>query len=140
MVSQTRPTLQAYNQLVLQHQDEAFTLAYYMLGSQGDASRVVEAAFQQAYQDFSGPALVFRRAVLRLVASSCLARGKPDPAATPTGMPPGLAGLPSRARLALVLVDLLGMNYSEAAGMLEQPVGRFASQLAQARRKLASGD
>lgn len=47
-----------------------------------------------------------------------------------------LAPLPERARRVVVLVDLMGMDYHAAAGVLGVPVGTVRSRLARARAAL----
>ncbi len=47
-----------------------------------------------------------------------------------------LAGLPEDFRAAVVLVDLQGLDYSEAAEAIGKPLGTIKSRLARARSRL----
>lgn len=49
----------------------------------------------------------------------------------------GLAGLPADQRAVLVMVDMLGYGYEEAASVLGVPVGTVKSRLARGRIRLA---
>lgn len=49
-----------------------------------------------------------------------------------------LAGLVEEQRAAVVLVDMLGYGYQEAAQVLDLPIGTVASRVARARAQLAS--
>ena len=47
-----------------------------------------------------------------------------------------LSGLPETYRLVVLLVDVEGLTYEEAAAALDCPVGTVRSRLARARRAL----
>jgi DNA-directed RNA polymerase specialized sigma24 family protein len=48
-----------------------------------------------------------------------------------------LAALPVEERLAVILVDVLAMNYRQAAEILRRPAAQFARLLAQGRCKVS---
>ena len=56
-----------FNSLALQTQDEAYTLAYYLLGDERRAERATQAAFEQLYQHARLQANRFRFDALRRV-------------------------------------------------------------------------
>jgi RNA polymerase sigma-70 factor (ECF subfamily) len=59
----------------------------------------------------------------------------PDPAATVTTADL-LAGLPAARRTALVLTQILGLSYEEAAAIEDVPIGTIRSRVARARTDL----
>jgi RNA polymerase sigma-70 factor (ECF subfamily) len=50
----------------------------------------------------------------------------------------GLAALPDRQRHAVTAVDVVGLNYAEAASALEIPIGTVMSRLHRGRERLAT--
>jgi RNA polymerase sigma-70 factor (ECF subfamily) len=133
------PSLNEFNRLVLQHQDAAFTLAGYMLGSQEQAAQVVQATFKQAYREFKGPASAFSQQVLHLVAQACLDRFTPSQPSKQIedlqtkGVGHRLLTLPAEQRLALILVDVLGLSYSDAARVFPCSIDHIRQLLAAGR-------
>ena len=132
--------LSDFNGLVFQCQDEAYTVAYYMYGNEGQAAQIVQQAFQQAYRQYKGTTASFRIQVLHLVSSGCLASPCVD-----TGNPSRsedvrrqLLVLPGEERLVIVLVDILGLGYQETAGIMRQPAHLVTKLLARGRAKLAN--
>jgi len=126
--------MQAYNRLVLQHQDEAFTLAYDLLGDDAAACETLQTVFLSAYRQDWGAQSLFRLQVLRGVIQACLRRGKALPGPHLAGS--SLAGLTDEEKCALVLVDCLGLTYPDAAFALTRQVAWVAKTLAAARRRL----
>jgi RNA polymerase sigma-70 factor (ECF subfamily) len=141
MRSTTSLSLKEFNWLVLEHQDKAFTLAGYMLGNSEQASQIVQAAFIQAFEEFRGPATKFCQRVLGLVASACLHRQVTPPSLEqPINRQTQEASyrlltLPAEQRLALILVDLLGLSYTEAAAVVPCSDRRIRQLLTAGRRK-----
>ncbi len=127
------PALDEYNARVLACQEDAFTLACYALGDESQAEQVVQAAVRQAYWRFDGSEGRCREQILSAIAEGCrrsVTRGSGAPA---QGM---LAALPVEERLAIILVDVLAMNYRQAAEILRRPAAQFARLLAQGRCKM----
>jgi RNA polymerase sigma-70 factor (ECF subfamily) len=154
--------LEPFNRLVKQHQDEAYTLAYRVLGDPAWAEEATQAAALHAYQNLlTYPAATFKLRLLHSVAAACQQRMRLDRwlqaclqrglrARTegvsrrtprqpqPTGDPiqDRLNRLPPAERLAVVLVDVLGLDYEQAAQVLEEPKNHFRRHLARARRRI----
>ena len=126
--------LQAYNYLVLQNQDEAFSLAYDLLGDENAAEAVVQQAFLRGFARQADARLPFRLRVLGWVVSACLERSQILPG--PAQLEPRLAFLSNEENVAIVLVDRLGLNYSQAAGVAQKSEAEFRKQLAAARFSL----
>ena len=131
--------LEEFNHLVLQHQDEAFCLAYYMLGNETQAGQVVHSAVKQAYKNFKNKNLDFRILLLQLVSAGCLVENGSAP---PTGsqsesLQDLLDSLPGRERLTLILIDMLGLSYAQAGPIIHQPPETIKSLLSHGRRKLS---
>ena len=127
------PALDEYNTRVLACQEDAFTLACYALGDEAQAAQVVQAAVRQAYWCFDGSEGRCREQILSAIAEGCrrsTARGL-----VTQGI---LAALPVEERLAVILVDVLAMNYRQAAEILRRPAAQFARLLAQGRCKVSS--
>jgi len=126
--------LQAYNSLVLQNQDEAFSLAFDLLGDESAADAAVQQAFMHGFARQVDARLPFRLWVLRWVVSACLERSQILPG--PARLEPRLAFLSNEDNVALVLVERLGLSYSQAAGVAQKSEAEFRKQLAAARFSL----
>ncbi|HXY44164.1 MAG TPA: sigma factor-like helix-turn-helix DNA-binding protein, partial [Acidimicrobiales bacterium] len=73
-----------------------------------------------------------------------LARAAPGPALSPHPETAGepyelLSGLEPDRRLALVLTQVVGLSYAEAAVVCECPIGTIRSRVARARAELLEG-
>jgi hypothetical protein len=142
-----RPDLQTFNEQVIQCQDQAYLLACLYLGDERAAGDLVQAAVREMYAaknmihscDFQTE--VFRRI-------TCHLQGYPPPAAdrqTPrldrsaseNCLPPLLLRLSPACRLAVILVDCLGLDYAGAAQAAGASLGQLRSELAQGRVQLA---
>jgi RNA polymerase sigma-70 factor (ECF subfamily) len=162
--------LEAFNRLVLAHQDKMYQQAYYLLGDVMAAEDAVQEAFLAAYRALPGYRGGSLRSWLsRIVTNKCLdelRRRKSQPttsfqaydgygeeiespywAADPEETPEErllsdefvhliegyLERLSSEQRTILVLVDVLGMAYKEAAQATGWRPGTVKSRLARAR-------
>jgi hypothetical protein len=122
------PALDEYNARVLACQEDAFTLACYALGDESQAAQVVQAAVRQAYWCFDGSEGRCREQIMSAIAEGCrrsAARGLATQGV--------FTALPVEERLAVILVDVLSMNYRQAAEILRRPAAQFARLLAQGR-------
>ncbi len=124
------PALDEYNARVLACQEDAFTLACYALGDESQAVQVVEAAVRQAYWCFDGSEGRCREQILSATAEGCRRAAARLPGGPEQGM---LAALPVEERLAVILVDVLALDYRQAAEILRRPAAQFARLLAQGR-------
>jgi hypothetical protein len=127
------PALDEYNARVLACQEDAFTLACYALGDESRAAQVVQAAVRQAYWCFDGSEGRCREQIMSAIAEGCrraASRGLPAQGV--------LAALPVEERLAVILVDVLAMDYRQAAEILRRPAAQFSRLLAQGRCKISS--
>jgi hypothetical protein len=123
-------------------QDEAYTLAYYLLGNEARADEAVAAVFSRRLPTGRGRAEDNRLEILRAIGLYCQAHG-----ATPAwGIQPGgdeiisrLGRLNGSERAAAVLVDVLGLSYAQAARVLSCSQHRLGKLLAHARLNLARG-
>ncbi len=130
--------LKEFNRLVMQYQDEAFCLAFYMLGNETQADQVVQSAVRQAYIIFKSKKMDFRSQILQLVCVGCLkssgqtlnTRAEQDP------LQKQLSSLPGTERLAVILIDLLGLSYAQAGEVMHQPPAHLRGMLTQGRLKL----
>lgn len=166
--------LDAFNQLVLEHQQLVYNVALRMLNDLDTADDATQQAFVSAYQKihtFKGGS--FQAWILRIVTNKCydLLRseqrhptqsidGAADDADTDiesaifvrdeTPLPEEqvvlkeleaavqhcIDGLPKEFKAAVILVDLQGMDYQEAAEASNTPLGTIKSRLARARVNL----
>ncbi len=138
-----------FNTLALNYQDDAYTLAYYFLGDERCAEQATQAAFDQLYRKIPLQASRFRLEVLRRVLSSCQQKdsGLSKQAIIRTGSYPASSGRDDLAqkllflnygeRGAVVLVDMLGLSYDEAAQVLGSSRKQVGKLLAQARLSLS---
>ena len=132
--------LQAFNALILAYQDEAFTLARYLLGDDEQAGNVVQDACRETYWASCDEQTAVRSDLLRRVVRSCLAQsGRTNgahAASNKSGLDLGL--LPMDQRALIVLVDVLGLDYHEAAEVFSKSTPFVRQKLAQGRARLAS--
>ena len=130
--------LEEFNRLVLQYQDDAFCLAFYMLGSEVQAGQVVQSAVSQAYTHFKGRNSDFRTQILQLVSIDCLQAHirSTEIKAQPDTLQSQLSSLPDKERLALILIDLLELSYAQAGSILRQPKDSVQGLLTRGRLKL----
>jgi len=145
------PQLITFNTLALQTQDDAYTLAYYLLGDERHAERATQAAFDQLYQRPRLPAGLFRLEVLRRVVACSqriisilpnrgVGRASQRMRATRDATLEKLQALDGVERSVLVLVDVLGLDYQEAAQVLGSSKKQVSRMLAQARLNLSQGE
>jgi DNA-directed RNA polymerase specialized sigma24 family protein len=124
------PALDEYNARVLACQEDAFTLACYALGDESLAEQVVQAAVRQAYWCFDGSDGRCREQILSATAEGC--RKASGRRLVTQG---ALSAMPVEERLAVILVDVLALNYRQAAEILRRPAAQFARLLTQGRCK-----
>jgi DNA-directed RNA polymerase specialized sigma24 family protein len=118
--------LSAFNHQILQQQEEAYTLAYYLLGSAEAASQAVQIAVVQCYQQSSRGGSQ-RLSLLRTVLKNSLASSIPVTGADP--LTRGILSLPQEERRTVLLVDVLGLSYVEAAQVLGTNTSRVSQWL-----------
>jgi DNA-directed RNA polymerase specialized sigma24 family protein len=128
--------LPAYNELVVQHQDEAFTLACDLLGNETMAAEAVEEAFRDSFRDRKTPQAQFRLEIMKKVAENCEKRAKILPG--PQAMAHLLTDLTNTEKTILVLVDCLEMSYADAGYVTGKPPAIVGVELAKARFLLNS--
>jgi RNA polymerase sigma-70 factor, ECF subfamily len=168
-----RGDLDAFNRLVLAHQDQVFNLTYRMLGEMEPAEDAAQDTFISAYRNLKGyRGGSFKAWLLRIATNACydelrrrqrrptipLEPVTPDdeeiesPAwiADPGDSPEEIAerqelnqaiqhclkSLSPEFRSVVVLVDIQGLDYDEAAQAINKPVGTVKSRLARARQRL----
>jgi len=165
--------IEAFNQLILLHQDRIFATAVYMLDNEDCAADALQNALVQAYHNiahFRGGS--FSAWMLRILKNVCydelrrqkrhiclplepLSEGEEefdsplwltDPTQNPAGqfedqelthaIQSSLQALAPEYRLTLILIDIDGMDYNEAAAAMGVPMGTVKSRLARARLKM----
>lgn len=140
--------LVTFNTLALQTQDEAYTLAYYLLGDEYHAERATQAAFDQLYRSARLQAARFRFEVLRLVLECSRRMNRIMPNRTVRRVSlrmtanrdttfEKLQALDAGERSVVVLVDVLGLDYDEAAQVMCSSKKQVSRMLAQARLNLS---
>lgn len=166
-----RGQLDAFNELILRYQTQAYNLAYHLLQDEEAAADATQEAFISAYRALPGfRGGSFRAWLLRIVANACydeLRRrkrrptvswddfGDMDEEANPhladSGEQPEAAlqrselrdfleqcmeSLPPDQKMALLLVDVMGFAYEEAAETMHTQLGTVKSRLARARARM----
>jgi hypothetical protein len=127
--------LSEFNRLVLACQDEAYTLACYFLTSDAQAEAAMEEAIQIAFRCFSSDQVDCRLLILKLVVEQCR-RQNPTPwSAAKSEVWHNLRFVSEQERMVLVLIDVLGLSYSEVADVMGQSVKEIGWLLCQARRQ-----
>ncbi len=135
MRTQTAPdTLSTFNSLVLAHQEQAFNLACFLLGDERAAEQATQNGVLETYREWSkGLAEPFERWLLAYVARACQKSKNGKNGVTRNG----LCRLSFEQRLAVTLVDALGLKYDDAACIAGWPLDRFRQALAEGRRNMA---
>jgi DNA-directed RNA polymerase specialized sigma24 family protein len=130
--------LTTFNMLAQHYQDEAYTLAYYLLGEETQASEATQAAFTGLFQRTEMPVEHFRMEMLRWVLAYCQKLGLPlSRQAISKEIAHQLRYVKEDERSALVLVDVLGLDYAEAGQVLHCSTRHISRLLAQGRLSLA---
>lgn len=123
--------LAAFNRQIMLYQEEAYTLAAYLLGCDEAAAQAVQSAVMMTFQRSSvagNPRLNLLQAVIQ---SSAHNRGGSN--AVDGTLDARLLALPQDERRAAVLVDVLGLSYAEAAQVLGCTSGQVSGWLTRAR-------
>ena len=149
-----RGDMRACNRLIAAYRDQIYTLSYRALGDEPAAIEATQAAVQQAARNIAafraGP---FHLWLLQWVVWSCqeriarlgrlagpdAARGEPErtPATVATQTIQGkLCRLPADLRLALILVDVAGLDYVATAAVLGASREQVSRSVAEARARL----
>jgi predicted DNA-binding protein (UPF0251 family) len=126
----SRHDLDGFNRQVLACQDQAFTLAVYLLGDEPAADAVVAQAVREIYTR----ARLLPSIRVQLL-GEVLPRCGPRKASTREEL-----RLHGHERDALLLVDMLGLCYDEAAQVLGCSHAKLTGWLAAARQRLVEQD
>jgi DNA-directed RNA polymerase specialized sigma24 family protein len=110
-------SLNRFNQQVFACQDEAFTLAFSLLADETAACEVVQEVFLRAYSNYGNGDIAVAVKVLQGVILMCR-RGKWSKTRNTKEWIPGWNQLEHDEQEALLLVDVLGKSYLEAALVL----------------------
>jgi DNA-directed RNA polymerase specialized sigma24 family protein len=135
MLAQKLPNLTNFNRLILQFQEEAYTLAFYMLGNELQACETVQKAITYAYHH--PPVNDIQLGILSNVTSLCMQL--PARAIDLEVVPEivrRLCNIPNQERLAVILVDILGLNYAQAAIICRKPEAQISRLLSHARVRM----
>lgn len=150
MITHTTPTLvetrlSAFNTLAARCQDEAYTLAFYLLGDDARAAEATQAAFADLYRRAQPRPEDFRVEVLRRViahsdrAESSITKRGLVKVSGRDALHHEILSLKTNERWAIVLVDVLGLRYEEAARVLGCSTKQINQWLTQARLNLTAG-
>jgi len=120
-----------YNRLVMQYQDEVYTLAVDLLGDEAQASEVVQASFMEAFGNTKKAPKNFRQEILSLAIHHCLRQERVLPG--PQNLCRYLTHLGNEEKIILILVDSLELSYAEAAAVMKKSMAAIAKTIAQAR-------
>ena len=134
-VRSTDQDLQVYNLLVLQHQDEAFNLAYALLGNETLAEKIVGSIFHESFKRIIKNGQSFRSELLAEVVFACLRQGKLT--GESEGVRAYLVSLTNIEKAAVVLVDSMEMDLADAVGILKISRLQLVKLLASGRSKIA---
>jgi RNA polymerase sigma-70 factor, ECF subfamily len=134
--------IEAYNSLISEHQDLVYNFAYYILCDETTAIRATQQAFLRAFHNLPG----FRgnsvrdwliKNLIQVLQNKFKGNIRTSAQAERPQVPEiPLATLPMELRLALVLVEIEGLNYQQAAELTGVAPERVARQLSQARQQI----
>ncbi len=125
--------LPAFNRLILAHQTRLYTIAFRALGSHPAAEAATQAAVESAYRQGAGRSPAQAESALLRSLVAALRRAHLSALASPDGP---LGALPFDLRLPLILIDVAGLSYDQAADALHTTLVELIQQLARARRML----
>ncbi len=129
---QARTRFQNLPSLTLQYQDEAYTLAYYLLGDEVRAMDAVEVAVRGIYQGQRRLPNQFRLEIFRRVLDAIRPfNGFDGLAAGQDELSCRLKTLTLDQRSALVLVDIMGLDYAQTCqvlGLSQKRLGRLIAE------------
>ncbi|MEJ2708338.1 MAG: sigma factor-like helix-turn-helix DNA-binding protein [Anaerolineales bacterium] len=131
--------LQAFNQALLDCQDQVYSLAYYLLAEEKQATAVLQSAIEEVYREGDGKTGILKRQLLSRVLSACRDRISKEEASV-SGLQGLLSSLPLDLRVAVILVDLLALDYEETARVMRYRPGQVRRTLARARLSLSGID
>ena len=135
MLAQKFSKLTDFNHLILQCQEEAYTLAFYVLGNELQACETVQRAITSAYHHPEDRDA--HLAILSNVTRLCLQL--PTHAIDLDVVPEivrRLCNIPIQERLAVILIDILGLNYAQAAIICHKPEAQISRLLSHARVRM----
>lgn len=121
-----------FNRLVVKYQEEAYTLAFYILGDERQACETVQKVVANSFRrPVNGN---FQLRILQDVInlSSQLTRHSVDPNVVPE-IVERLSAIPFQERLVVILIDILGLKYAQAAQVCRQSKDQLSRILAHAR-------
>jgi RNA polymerase sigma-70 factor (ECF subfamily) len=163
----SQPQIERFEQVVLPHLDDAYTLARYLVGDEHDAQDVVQDASLRALRFFGGYTGGDSRAWLLAIVRNCAhdwhRRRRTDRAmvdvdettspalvsadATDTRaiersergrVTRAVEALPIEYREVIVLREVEELSYKEISNVVGVPIGTVMSRLARARKRLAT--
>lgn len=134
-------SLDAYNHLIAAHQEVVYNTAYYVLGDEATAEQATQKAFLAAFYSlkaYTGNS--YRLWLLKHLIQVCrsMIKGANNQAVPQKKQETPLNCLSVELRIPVVLVDLEGFNYQQAAQLTGVTPSRLARQLAQGRRQLSA--
>ena len=128
-------SLDRFNQQVLACQDEAFTLALFLLGDETTACEVVQKVILQVYSDRGNNDIAITVNILQGVILLCR-KMKPSKTYDTKEWMPGWNQLEHSEQEALLLVDVLHKSYQNVAVTLNNSESDVARVVARGRYKL----
>ena len=127
-----QPSLETFNRALMTCQDQAYTLAYYLLGSEKEAMATLQSAAEDAFRETDGKTDSTECRLFRQVLSCCrelVSEAKPQL----SEFHQYLQNLPFECRAAVILVDVLALDYRETARVMGCNSDHVRCVLAKAR-------
>ena len=131
--------LSRFNHLVLQYQDDAYTLAWYLLGDKAKAETITQAAVYAAYPLFLANSGDGKLLILNMILHLCREKKAAQETLMISKAHPACRSLLESERHALILIEILNLSYQDTAVVTGRPVQEISWILGQARRKIACG-
>lgn len=135
MTSTSSLTLDQFNQHILACQDEAFTLAVSLVGDELLACQIMQEVILKVYTNGGSGAQPIDRLVLHEVILSCRLANRSQFGEAMTL--PGWKQLKLGEQEVLLLVDVLGKSYQDAAFILNNSWREIVQNVATGRLRLA---
>lgn len=152
-----RGDLEEFNHLVLRYQDLIYSYCFYLCGDRENAVRLTQTVFERAFRErrkFSGPSVRAWMLLLAYCAAPVTIRARPPQSksgrrlnhifsnrrnAKSPGEPPKDFKIEwSADHHLLLLIDVLNLDYAEAAFVFNVPAHKIRAWIASARQEICS--
>jgi len=128
-------TLTHFNQQILRCQDDAYTLAWYLLGDEAEAEAVLQKAVEAAYHCFESRQINCHLLILKQVVNQWRERKPVTCGSLGADIFDNQQIVIQQELVVLILIDILRLSYPEASIITGIPLRKIGPLLARARQQ-----